>query len=150
MKKYSVADINENNITEIATHFLESGLSLRAFASTFCTFSHVTLRSKFYRLLPLVNTNLYEQVIAKLEQNRAKNIKEDPESRLRVLLAVKYLIESDLTIPEIAEKLGSTEFIIYRDLTTRMMELEELNNDVKRQVLLKLQDHKRYNLIQRR
>ena len=62
MKKYRVAEINENNIVEIATHFLESGLSLRAFASTFCTFSHVTLRSKFYKTLPIVNQSLYEQI----------------------------------------------------------------------------------------
>ncbi len=149
MKKYRVADINENNIVEIATHFLESGLSLRAFASTFCTFSHVTLRSKFYKTLPIVNQSLYEQIKEKLEQNRAKSIDEDPEVRLRTLLAIKYLLEEDLTITEIAERLNSTEFTIYRDLTTRMMNLEELNSETKRQILLKLQDHKRYNLQRR-
>lgn len=149
MKKYRVAEINENNIVEIATHFLESGLSLRAFASTFCTFSHVTLRSKFYKTLPIVNQPLYEQIKEKLEQNRAKSIDEDPEVRLRTLLAIKYLLEEDLTITEIAERLNSTEFTIYRDLTTRMMNLEELNSETKRQILLKLQDHKRYNLQRR-
>jgi len=56
-KRYSILDANEN-IELIATHFLESDLSLRNFASLYCNFSYVTLRTKLLNKLPLKKPTL--------------------------------------------------------------------------------------------
>lgn len=145
-KSYSIDDINSSDIVIIARHFLESGLSLRAFAKQFCEFSHVTLREKLLKVLPNSKSDLYSEVTSYLENHRSKNIQEDEEARNRVLIAVDLLLNQNLYISEIAEKLDTTEMVIYRDLTKRLMEIDTINIDIKKQVLAKLEEHSRQNL----
>ena len=57
---------------------------------------------------------------------------------------------STASINEIAEELNTTEMIIYRDLTKRALIMEEIDSNLKRQILLRLQDHKNYNLTKGR
>lgn len=150
MNKYTIEEANTVSIAKIALHFLESGMSLRNFASNYCEFSHVTLRNKFYTILSSTNKELYNHILEKLESKRGKSIEENSEARLRTLYAIKYLLEEDLTISEIAQRLNSTEFTIYRDLTQRAMQLDEIGKETKKEILMKLQDHKRYNLLNQR
>ena len=59
------------------------------------------------------------------------------------------LLEEDLTVVEIAEALNSTEMTIYRDLTVRLMQIEDIDIDLKKQVLERLQEHSRANLVKK-
>ena len=145
-KLYNIDDANTSKIEQIASHFLASNLSLRKFCEMYCLFSHVTLREKFLDVLPFVNKDTYMKVMDKLERKRAKNVKEDYEAKLRVLTAIKLLLEQDLTVPQIANALNSTEMTIYRDLTRRIDLIEEITPDIKKEVLLRLKDHRYFNL----
>lgn len=149
-KMYNIDDANSCKIKEIAEFFLESGLSLRSFCNLYCLFSHVTLREKFLNVLPFVDKEMAEKVKEKLESKRAKNINDDYEAKIRTLSAIKMLMERNLTVKEIAEELNTTEMIIYRDLTKRALIMEEIDSNLKRQILLRLQDHKNYNLTKGR
>ena len=146
-RKYNIDDASSGKIVDIASHFLASNLSLRAFAKEYCDFSHVTLRKKFLTTLPTINDLLSKQIKAKLDESRAKNIHEDHLAKIRTLSAIDLLLKEDLTIPEIAEYLNSTEMTIYRDLTRRAPMMEEISPELQKEILLRLQDHSRYNLI---
>ena len=149
-KMYNIDDANSCKIKEIAEFFLESWLSLWNFCNLYCLFSHVTLREKFLNVLPFVDKEMAEKVKEKLESKRAKNINDDYEAKIRTLSAIKMLMERNLTVKEIAEELNTTEMIIYRDLTKRALIMEEIDSNLKRQILLRLQDHKNYNLTKGR
>ena len=149
-KMYNIDDANSCKIKEIAEFFLESWLSLWNFCNLYCLFSHVTLLEKFLNVLPFVDKEMAEKVKEKLESKRAKNINDDYEAKIRTLSAIKMLMERNLTVKEIAEELNTTEMIIYRDLTKRALIMEEIDSNLKRQILLRLQDHKNYNLTKGR
>lgn len=149
MKIYSIEEANSDDIIKIAEHFLTSDLSLRSFASLYCHFSYITLRDKFLKILPMYSKDLYEKVKGKLQSKNTKNINEDIESIQRVIAAVTLLLEDNLTVSQIAERLNSTEMTIYRDLTVRLMQIENLDVNLKKQVLERLQDHSRANLVKK-
>ena len=145
-ENYTIDDANCANIINIANHFLESELSLRVFAKKYCDFSYVTLREKLLTVLPNANQDLYSKVITHLENRKSKNIKDDLEAKRRVLKATNLLLNDNFTVTEIALKLETTEMSIYRDLTRRLLELEEVSEDIKKQVLLRLEEHSLQNL----
>lgn len=149
-KMYNIDDANTCKIKEIAELFLNSSLSLRGFSDLYCSFSHVTLREKFLNVLPFVDKEIYNAVREKLESKRAKKITEDNEAKIRTLTAIKMLLERNLTVGEIAAELNTTEMTIYRDLTRRIDLIEEVNPNLKRQILLRLRDHKNFNLTKGR
>ena len=149
MKKYSINDANSATIAYIASHFLESDLSLRAFCDQYCDFSHVTLRDKFNNVLNSVNETLYLLVMQRLEAKKAKSIHKDIEAQKRVKEAVYLLVAHNLMVEEIADILHSTEMTIYRDLTVRLMQIEDIDIDLKKQVLERLQEHSRANLVKK-
>ena len=146
-KKYTLDDINSANIINIAEHFIDSDFSLRVFAQEYCEFSYWTLRDKFLHVLPFIEKSLYEQVVNCLQERKAKNIKEDALARLRTLSSIDLLLKKDFTVAQIAQELNTTPMIIYRDLTKRAMSLDEISEETKAQILNKLQDHSRYNLV---
>ena len=145
-KLYNIEDANTGKIEQIARHFLISNLSLRNFCDMYCSFSHVTLRDKFLNILPFINDQLYKEIKNRLEFKRAKKVTEDNEAKIRVLKAIKLLIEKNLTVSQIAEELNTTEMTIYRDLTRRIDMIDEINSNLKKQILLRLQEHKNNNL----
>ena len=146
-RKYNIDDASSGKILEIANHFLARNLSLITFAKEYCDFSHVTLRKKLLTVLPTINVLVSKQIKEKLDESRAKNIDEDPLARIRTLSAIDLLLKEDLTIPKIAEYLNSTEMTIYRDLTKRAPMMEEISPELQKEILLRLQDHSRYNLV---
>ena len=146
-RKYNIDDASSGKILEIANHFLARNLSLRTFAKEYCDFSHVTLRKKLLTVLPTINVLVSKQIKEKLDESRAKNIDEDPLARIRTLSAIDLLLKEDLTIPKIAEYLNSAEMTIYRDLTKRAPIMEEISPETQKEILLKLKDHSRYNLV---
>ena len=149
MKTYTVEQANSDDIIKIAEHFLDSNLSLRLFTEAYCHFSYITLRDKFLKILPNYNLSLYKKIVEKLQTKKTKNINSDSEGIKRVLKAVVMLLEEDLTVVEIADALNSTEMTIYRDLTVRLMQIEDIDINLKKQVLEKLQEHSRANLVKK-
>ena len=146
-RKYNIDDASSGKILEIANHFLARNLSLRTFAKEYCDFSHVNKKKKLLTVLPTINVLVSKQIKEKLDESRAKNIDEDPLARIRTLSAIDLLLKEDLTIPKIAEYLNSTEMTIYRDLTKRAPMMEEISPELQKEILLRLQDHSRYNLV---
>ncbi len=147
MKKYTIDDANSLTIITITNHFLASNLSLRSFAKEYCDFSHVTLRHKLLKISKFTNDMQTKKKIKdKLENFRSKKISDHEETKKRVLKAVALLLEEDLTVDQIAQVLHSTQMTIYRDLTNRLFLLDEVNYEIKKEVLLKLKEHSRSNL----
>ena len=149
MKRYTIEQANSDDIIKIANHFVDSDLSLRVFANNYCHFSYITLRDKFLKILPDYNWSLYEQITRKLQNKKTRNINDDLEGMKRVFKAVALLLNEDLTVLEIAEILNSTEMTIYRDLTVRLMQIEDLDINIKKQVLERLQEHSKKNLAKK-
>ena len=149
MKIYTIEQANSEDLIIIAKHFLDSDLSLRSFANLYCHFSYITLRDKFLKILPNFNYFLYKKIVEKLQTKKTKNINSDSEGIKRVLKAVVMLLEEDLTVVEIADALNSTEMTIYRDLTVRLMQIEDIDINLKKQVLERLQEHSRANLAKK-
>ena len=149
MKIYTIEQANSEDLIIIAKHFLDSDLSLRSFANLYCHFSYITLRDKFLKILPDFNYFLYKKIVEKLQTKKTKNINSDSEGIKRVLKAAVMLLEEDLTVVEIADALNSTEMTIYRDLTVRLMQIEDIDINLKKQVLEKLQEHSRANLVKK-
>lgn len=65
----------------------------------------------------------------KLEYNKEKSI-EDEEVRTRILDAYELLVLKNKTVSEIAADLGTTDNIIYRDLSERLQELNKVAPDI--------------------
>ena len=90
------------------------------------------------------NISIYNEVQEILDNNKAKSI-EDENIKNRVLKATKLFI-SGLTIEEIAQKLDSTFFTIYRDLTVRLHKIENIEKDLLKQVSDNLKANSEENL----
>ena len=102
-----------------------SGMSYRQIAKVVGQ-SYVTVRDNLTVKIRYIAPNKYMEVMEKIEENKEKSI-EDASVRERVLEAYRLLTTENNTVIEIADILGTTEFTIYRDLTKR---LNELNNIV--------------------
>lgn len=109
-----------------------SGMSFRKIAEIY-RISHVTVRDnllvKLKKISPSLrgaDADLYDQVVAASKGNQAKKI-DDAEIQSRILQAYDLLVNENLPVKEIAKRLNTTEFIIYRDLTKRLEMLNKLN-----------------------
>lgn len=105
-----------------------SGLSLREISKS-SKQSHVTVRNNLTKRLKEVNIQKYYEVLDKIDSNKVKSIN-DIVVVERVLKAYELLVNYDYNVKEIAEVLNSTEFTIYRDLTNRLVLLNNLYPDV--------------------
>ncbi len=105
-----------------------SGLSLRDISKS-SKQSHVTVRNNLTKRLKEVNIQKYYEVLDKIDSNKVKSIN-DIVVVERVLKAYELLVNYDYNVKEIAEVLNSTEFTIYRDLTNRLVLLNNLYPDV--------------------
>ena len=90
------------------------------------------------------NISLYNEVKEVLDNNKAKSI-EDENIKNRVV-TVSELFITGLTIEEIAQKLDSTFFTIYRDLTVRLPKIENVEKDLLKQVSDTLKSNSEENL----
>ena len=134
--------------TEIITQayeYLMDGSSFRKVAKNH-NISHVTLREHFIKYLPEIDYELALCVNEKKDERKEKSI-EDPEIKLRVLKAYSLIMGQNMTINDIAQKLNSTPFTIYRDLTSRIHKLDFNNEDIEL-LKAKLVEHSRNNLNQ--
>lgn len=98
--------------------YLEGGKSLREIAKETGQ-SHVTVRRNLLVKLKEYNRALALEAVEKLESNTEKTVNDEEISK-RVLEAYDLLVNKNMTIVQIAEALGSTEFTIYRDLKRRL------------------------------
>lgn len=105
-----------------------SGKSLREIAEIIGK-SHITVRNNLTKKLRYADAIKYEIVMEKLEYNKEKSI-EDEEVRTRILDAYELLVLKNKTISEIATDLGTTDNIIYRDLSERLQELNKVAPDI--------------------
>ena len=112
-----------------------SGMSYRQIAKEVGQ-SHVTVRTNIIERLRKINLEKYYKVLEKVEENKEKTVN-DSEVRKRILTSYKLLTEENKTIIEIANILGTTEFTIYRDLTKRLKELNEIAPDIVQSEMVK-------------
>lgn len=125
-----------------ANLYLE-GYSLREVAALTGQ-SHVTVRRNFQEKLKEVG-HIYVQVMAKMQDNLPESIK-NKDVMKRVLEAYDLCVNHNMTVLEIAEKLGTTEMVIYRDLTKRLKQYHEIdsytvNREMIEKVALSLKNH---------
>ena len=121
-----------------------SGKSLREIAEIIGK-SHITVRNNLTKKLRYADAIKYEIVMEKLEYNKEKSI-EDEEVRTRILDAYELLVLKNKTVSEIAADLGTTDNIIYRDLSERLQELNKvapdiITNDMVKKVAETLRNH---------
>lgn len=121
-----------------------SGKSLREIAEIIGK-SHITVRNNLTKKLRYADAIKYKIVMEKLEYNKEKSI-EDEEVRTRILDAYELLVLKNKTVSEIAADLGTTDNIIYRDLSERLQELNKvapdiITNDMVKKVAETLRNH---------
>ena len=112
-----------------------SGMSYRQIAKEVGQ-SHVTVRTNIIERLRKIDLEKYYKVLEKVEENTEKTVN-DSEVRKQILTSYKLLTEENKTIIEIANILGTTEFTIYRDLTKRLKELNEIAPDIVQSEMVK-------------
>lgn len=120
------------------------GKSLREIAEIIGK-SHITVRNNLTKKLRYADAIKYKIVMEKLEYNKEKSI-EDEEVRTRILDAYELLVLKNKTVSEIAADLGTTDNIIYRDLSERLQELNKvapdiITNDMVKKVAETLRNH---------
>ncbi|MDE6284534.1 MAG: hypothetical protein K2M17_02215 [Bacilli bacterium] len=112
--------MDDEKIYRQARMYLE-GQSLRQIAAQEGV-SHVTIHYNLVVKLKDCDLPLYIQVIAKLNDNTPDSI-EKAEVAERVIKAYHLSVVEGLPIEEIAARLDSSPFTIYRDLTVRLPKL---------------------------
>lgn len=127
-----------------------NGMSFREIAEEVGQ-SHVTVRDNITNKIKGVAPDVYELVQKQIENNSEKTVKAE-DVKNRILAAYKLLVDENKTISEIALILGTTENVIYRDLTNRLCNLHELDPGTVTEIMLDkakivLQKHSLNNLI---
>ncbi len=130
----------------VSSLYLE-GLSLRHIGEKLSV-SHITVRN-ILNSIEFIDPSLFILIRNKMEENKPDSL-EKPEVLKRVLVVLDLFLNYDMTVIEIANKLNSTEFIIYRDLTARLPHINEytdqkVTNEVFESVLNKLKIHSMNN-----
>ena len=127
-----------------AYDYLSEGASYRKVAPKY-GISHVSLRYRFLKYLEKVDPVIAQLVFEKSDKKKKKSI-DDSEVRERVSKAFTLMLVEDLTINQIAEKLESTPFTIYRDLLVRLPKLKEISEKDYQKLKEKLAEHSINNL----
>ena len=112
-----------------------SGMSYRQIAKVVGQ-SYVTVRDNITVKIRYIAPKKYEEVMKKIEENKEKSI-DDALVRERILEAYRLLITENKTVIEIADILGATEFTIYRDLTKRLKELNNIAPEIVTEEMLR-------------
>ena len=132
-------NMNEKQIEELvllqAKLYLGGGKSLREIAALTGQ-SHVTVKRNFDVRLKDISLTIYLKVQEKLADNKEDTVEDEKVSE-RVLLAYDLLVNQDKKVIEIAEELGTTEFIIYRDLTKRLSMIHQISPQLVSKEMLK-------------
>ncbi len=127
-----------------AYDYLSEGASYRKVAPKY-GISHVTLRDRFLKYLKNTDPIIAQLVFEKSDERKEKSI-DDPKVRERVAKAFTLMLVEDLTITQIADKLGSTPFTIYRDLLVRLPKLKNISEQDFQRLKEKLTEHSLNNL----
>ena len=127
-----------------AYDYLSEGASYRKVAPKY-GISHVTLRDRFLKYLKNTDPIIAQLVFEKSDERKEKSI-DDPKVRERVAKAFTLMLVEDLTITQIADKLGSTPFTIYRDLLVRLPKLKNISEQDFKRLKEKLTEHSLNNL----
>jgi len=127
-------------VNEMADYIIENKSSTRKTAEHF-NVSNATVSDYMNNRLRIISSDKYKQVKEILKNNKPKTV-DDKQVKTRVLKAYE-LLKNGLTINEIADLLGETEFTIYRDISTRLKKiLPEEYEDAK----IILEEHSLSNL----
>lgn len=110
-------DERKELILDIADYLILTESSTRKTAQKFGV-SNYTISDYMNNRLPKIDKTKYELVQEILKGNKPKTV-DDKDVIERINKAVE-LLKSGFTVVEIAKALGSTEMIIYRDLTVRL------------------------------
>lgn len=141
--------MNDNVVVDIAYLYL-SGMSLRNVAKHY-NVSHITIRKKLLKKLPLIDRYLYSQVMDVMNKNNSHIVK-DEEVQKRILRSYSKLVEEDKTVKDIAKEENTSYFTIYRDLTTRLPKMSNIDKKTLEKmhtlVLNTLKKHSASNLNQ--
>lgn len=144
--------MNNNDIKgllENQANLYLNGMPLREIAKKYDT-SYVTIYHNLTSRLKKYNEELFIKVNTALENNKPKSV-DDPDVRKRILSAVKLIISKDMTVGEISKELGSSFFVTYRDLSTRLIRLHKTSPELVTKDMLdivnsKLKKHSMDNL----
>lgn len=126
-------------VISAAYDYLAEGSSFRKVAPLYGV-SAVTIKYWMDKFLPQISLELYHKVRQSAEDRKEKTIA-DPEILERVSKAVTYIMEKDMTIKEIAEQLGTTEWTIYGDLVRRLPAIKSLGEQYYIKVRERLTTH---------
>ncbi|MBE6148836.1 MAG: hypothetical protein E7167_05070 [Firmicutes bacterium] len=111
----------------VAYDYITEGASYRKIAPMYDV-SYVTIKSWLDNYLPKIDADLYAEVRKAAESRKEKTI-DDAEVRQRVAQAVTLMVQENMTVKQIAEQLGSTEWTIYTDLVRRLPKIRELSSE---------------------
>ncbi len=136
------------NINMIADYIIKTKCSTRKAAlyakEQGFPISNNTVHTLMIHKLPLINLQKYEKVKSIFEANKPKTI-QDKDTLKRVLEATNLLLDG-FNVLEIAEKLSSTQDIIYDDLTSRLPKIDY----IKAQEVKEKLEKNRLNNLQRK
>lgn len=146
-----MTDSDKNLILEQANLYL-AGNSFREIASKYGV-SQVTVKNNLTKRLKAIDEELYNKVIKRVDEQTPKVDNE------RILTAYHLLVDEDKTVLEIVDEMNKsrsvdnlvTEFMIYRDLTVRLLKLHKnlpdlVNLDMIEKVKNTLERHRLGNL----
>ena len=119
--------MNKEFIEKLAYMYLD-GMSLREIASE-VGISHVTVRKKITEDLRELNNPLFLEVSDAIKGNIPKTIR-DPEVLRRVLRAYYSLVKENKTYSQIADDEHVSEFVIHRDLTSRLAKISQIAPEI--------------------
>ena len=112
-----------------------SGMSYRQIAKEVGQ-SYVTVRDNITTKMKSFDSDKYDEVLKKIDDNKEKTV-DDSAVRERILEAYRLLVAENKTVIEIADILGATEFTIYRDLTKRLKELNNIAPEIVTEEMLR-------------
>lgn len=100
-------------------HLYLSGMSLRKISNTVDGGKlHVSIRYDLIKKLKEFDLDLWVKTMNAMEERQPDSLKKDFVKK-RVLSVIYEFVKGDKTVKQLAEEFGTTEFVIYRDLTRR-------------------------------
>lgn len=116
-------DLKRQHYVVGIAHLYLSGMSLRAIGELEGK-SHVSIRNDLVKTLKNADLSLYYEVINSMESRHPDSLKKEIV-RERVVQSINLFLTGNYTVIDIAQMLGTTEFVIYRDLTLRIHDINK-------------------------